>query len=183
MPMTCDFPDCGRARSSGGLCAGHVAQRKKGRPLTVLRLNNPGALCREEGCVERAHGRGLCNAHLARARRYGGDPLAGPLALRRGDSLTVQWVRENVANRDREGCWLDWPWSVHKSGYPKMQWQGAFIKVAHVVQEVDGCPRPDGMGALHSCDIPLCVNPAHLRWGSHFENMQDIRARHSRPGT
>jgi hypothetical protein len=26
---------------------------------------------------------------------------------------------------------------------------------------------------LHSCDMPLCVNPSHLREGTHLENMQD----------
>ena len=39
---------------------------------------------------------------------------------------------------------------------------------------------PDGMFVLHSCDVPLCVNPEHLRLGTAKENTKDMmdRGRH-----
>ena len=37
--------------------------------------------------------------------------------------------------------------------------------------------RPEGMHALHSCDNPRCINPSHLRWGTHSENMCDRNQR------
>lgn len=42
---------------------------------------------------------------------------------------------------------------------------------------------PDGMLAIHSCDNPRCVNPAHLRPGTHLDNTQDAieRGRHKNP--
>jgi hypothetical protein len=42
-----------------------------------------------------------------------------------------------------------------------------------------GEPKPSDF-ALHSCDNPPCVNPEHLRWGTHQENMKDSVKRNRR---
>lgn len=35
-----------------------------------------------------------------------------------------------------------------------------------------GADRP-ALEAMHTCDTPLCCNPAHLLWGTHPQNMRD----------
>jgi hypothetical protein len=38
-------------------------------------------------------------------------------------------------------------------------------------------PIPDGLDILHSCDVKACVNPAHLRPGTHQENIAEAFAK------
>lgn len=38
-------------------------------------------------------------------------------------------------------------------------------------------PVPDGLDILHSCDVKACVNPAHLRPGTHAENIREAFAK------
>lgn len=39
----------------------------------------------------------------------------------------------------------------------------------------NGRPFPEGKVACHSCDNPICVNPAHIWPGSQAENLLDCR--------
>ncbi len=60
-------------------------------------------------------------------------------------------------------------------------------RLAHqVAYEIHSGPVQEGMCVLHSCDEPSCVNPDHLRQGTHQENMSDMsrrrRSRASRRG-
>jgi hypothetical protein len=79
------------------------------------------------------------------------------------------------------GCWL---WTGSKTnGYGCiMLRKGRSAKATHLALEFVGKPRPEGAFALHSCDNPACVNPAHLRWGTHAENMNDMKIRGRRLG-
>lgn len=38
-------------------------------------------------------------------------------------------------------------------------------------------PIPDGLQILHSCDVKNCINPDHLRVGTHSENMAEAADR------
>lgn len=84
-----------------------------------------------------------------------------------------------------DGCWL-WrygTWAEHKyvdeqHKYPKIMIKGVRKIVAHWMLISTGRPRPaPDMDACHSCDRPPCVNPEHLCWGTHQENMQEMGER------
>lgn len=55
--------------------------------------------------------------------------------------------------------------------------QGKLAPAHRVAWEMKNGPFPKGKLALHSCDTPLCVNPDHIRPGTHAENMKDREER------
>lgn len=71
-----------------------------------------------------------------------------------------------------EACWL---WTACKSGFGYGNiWVTNKMKQAHrVAYELFVGPIPAGLCVLHSCDRPLCVNPAHLFLGTYLDNNRD----------
>lgn len=81
---------------------------------------------------------------------------------------------------DRSGgpdsCHL-WTGARNWKGYGRFKANGRALKAHRVALAIAGVELAPGQLALHSCDRPLCVNAAHLRAGSHRENMRDAIAR------
>jgi hypothetical protein len=76
-----------------------------------------------------------------------------------------------------EACW-PWQAEITKAGYGRITdyWEK---RLAHRYSwEIhNGCVIPDGMVVMHTCDVRICVNPAHLRLGTHKENTADMIAK------
>ena len=83
-----------------------------------------------------------------------------------------------------EGCW-DWTRSTQSRGYGRFTYVGEDNKKRHMLAhrasyEIYVGPIPRGLFVLHSCDRPICVQPAHLRPGTNSENIQDMWDRNRR---
>lgn len=103
-----------------------------------------------------------CSMPVARAKRH---------ALAKS-TLYDFWDRvDKTAGPD--ACW---PWIGHRiaAGYGRVRLNGKATGAHRRALELSTGPAPDGKPyACHSCDNPPCCNPAHLRWGTHQENVDD----------
>ncbi len=78
-----------------------------------------------------------------------------------------------------------WPWtaSTFRPGYGKFKLDGRVVYAHRLAFELGHgpIPPPPRNHILHSCDRPICCNPAHLRAGTNAENQAEKAARGRHP--
>jgi len=70
------------------------------------------------------------------------------------------------------GCWL-WHGKVRHDGYGVLGFNSKY-RAHHVAYEKVNGARLPGTVVMHTCDVPGCVNPEHLRLGTQQENLADM---------
>lgn len=136
------------------------------------------AICRVTECDRTVHGRGLCEKHLRRQRKFGST---GPNVGTWGRSMQERfWAKVDKAGTD--DCWL---WTGGKAG-PYGVFRLAAGDKTHCVHRLSytwaNGEIPDGKQVDHICHVPLCVNPAHLRVVTGKQNKENRKGAHGRSG-
>ena len=137
--------------------------------MVTMSLLLSGKTCAVLGCERPHYARGMCYKHWQRARRHG-DPHAIKVTTH---GASKWWLDMVLAHADTDDC-IDFPFpSRDTSGYGRL-WIEGRLWAAHVYvcTRAHG-ERPDGMEVCHSCHRGAdgCVNPSHLRWDTHQNNM------------
>ncbi len=94
-----------------------------------------------------------------------------PSAIKRWSNWQDRF-RNGFKAGDIGSCWK-WNKSCSISGYGVMLVNGVQTYVHRIAYELANGPVPKGTHVLHSCDMPPCVNPAHLFLGTQRDNNSD----------
>lgn len=89
------------------------------------------------------------------------------------DASTLERFMAKVQPNE-SGCWL-WMGSKNYAGYGMLGVHGKMVRAHRLAFEYWCGPIGEGKHILHACDVPACVNPAHLSVGTQTENMADMR--------
>lgn len=91
-----------------------------------------------------------------------------------------QRFAEKVTPEPNTGCHL-WTAALNNKGYGVLgiggRGDGVMYAHRYALQQRLGRELSDGECALHRCDNPCCVNPAHLFVGTMADNTRDMVAK------
>ena len=94
------------------------------------------------------------------------------------DKNTVKrfWSKVDICSENE--CW-EWVASKNSKGYGEFWFpdRKKHTRAHQVSWIIEHGNIPDGLGVLHKCDNPSCVNPRHLFLGTNSDNNKDRDAK------
>ena len=70
---------------------------------------------------------------------------------------------------------------TRNDGYISVKVKGKNTRVHRLVYELHNGKIDDGLVVMHKCDNPSCINPDHMKLGTHKENMEDKSEKNRTP--
>lgn len=95
--------------------------------------------------------------------------------------MTEELFWSKVDIRSENECW-PWLGCKDKDGYGQLRWADKYerqnVKAHRVAWELKKGPIPEGLGVLHNCDSPDCINyEKHMFLGTQADNQRDMSAK------
>lgn len=172
----CSVPGCTDAAKSRGWCNRHYCRwRYYGDPEGSRQVTEG---CSVDGCASPHLAHGMCRKHYERWKKHGDPVVVKQGGNPAGDPVARFWSKVDVRGEDE--CWL-WTGSFVTGGYGGFKAGGKMHRAHRYSYELTNGPiGSSDLFVCHSCDVPACVNPAHLWLGTNEDNTAD---RHSKGRT
>ena len=166
----CEYESCAKPLYAKGLCKMHYERKRKhGDPSVNLAQDLAIKVCSVEGCKNPHWARGYCSSHYRSFRRHG-DPLIRKQA---SPGEPRKWLIDSLKKVNPEEC-LIWPFGKRNTHGVVSDEKGRSWPVHRYALFLHTSVEPKDMIACHGpCHNPSCVNPYHLYWGTHKQNMHD----------
>jgi len=126
-------------------------------------IPQPKPQCFMNGCERPADRRGACTMHYMRWYEHGSFYYEPPTFEDRF------WAKVEKTS----GCW-NWTGTKLAQGYGMISHNRKMRPAHRISWEMVNGKIPDGLDIMHMCDNPSCVNPDHLKPGTHQDNMLDM---------
>jgi len=119
--------------------------------------------CSIKDCGKKIYALETCQMHYARMRKNGSFEL---------NKDPVQRFWRDVKKSDDTECWL-WTGPKRCKGYGTLRANGKSVLAHRFSYTIATGKEPGDLLVCHRCDVPGCVNPAHLFLGTYKDNNRD----------